>query len=137
MRTFHPSILFASLRIHFVPVPSMQELYRSVFRCISRPSSWPVVWPCFGRSSSLPQRRMAPVSLSKAQRRLGGHRNDARCSERRAMRRSVRELARAHFFSHNVFSRMCCEPSQFQVTVWRSSKCNFSGRHHAVLGEFV
>ncbi|CAK9078138.1 unnamed protein product [Durusdinium trenchii] len=55
----------------------LQELYRSVFRCISRPSSWPVVWPCFGRSSSLPQRRMAPVSLSKAQRRLGGHRNEA------------------------------------------------------------
>ena len=55
----------------------LKELYKDVFECISQPSGWPVAWPCFGQGETLPKRRMAAVSLTKSQRRLGGNRNEA------------------------------------------------------------
>ena len=51
----------------------LRGLYKQVFESLSGPKGWPVAWPCFGQRSSLPRR----PGLSRAQRRLGGARNEA------------------------------------------------------------
>lgn len=51
----------------------LRHLYDQISQSLSGPRGWPVAWPCFGGRSSLPQR----PGLSKAQRRLGGGRNEA------------------------------------------------------------
>ncbi|CAE7034692.1 Pol [Symbiodinium natans] len=55
----------------------LRGLYATVVGCISEPSGWPVAWPSFGQRELIPKRRMAPVSLTKSERRLGGQKNEA------------------------------------------------------------
>ena len=67
----------SNLNLSESELSKLSELYKDVFECISQPSGWPVAWPCFGQRETLPKRRLATMSLTKSQRRLGGNRNEA------------------------------------------------------------